>query len=88
VQAAQLVAQILARSDLDCIEQRSALGGFRLSGSACLDDRNVIVVDTLCRTHSGAKILGADAPVHTRHKVGAGQQVMERLEHGGFHFGR
>jgi hypothetical protein len=47
VQAAQSVAQILARTGGDPIEQRTALGGFRLGSAACLDDRNVIFADVL-----------------------------------------
>jgi hypothetical protein len=88
VQTAQCVAQIVTRVGADRIEQRPALGRFRLGGGARLDDRNLIVAGAFCGTHRSTKILGANAPVHARHMVGTGQHVGERGEHCGFHFGR
>jgi len=70
------------------IEQLTAVGGFRLGGAARLDDCGVILADVFCRARRCAEILGADAPVHARHMVGAGQHVGERSEHCGFGFGR
>src|SRR4029077_20156140 len=62
--------------------------GFCLGGGACYDNRNLSVADAFCRTHSGAKILSADAPVHTSHIVGSGENVMESVEHAGLYIGR
>ncbi len=87
VQTAQRVAQITARIAADRVQERAALGGFGLRGAACLDDRNVVVADAFCGAHCGAKVLGADAPVHARHMVGAGQHARKCREHRGFHFG-
>jgi hypothetical protein len=84
VQTAQSVTQILARTGADPIEQRPALGGFRLGGAACFDDRYVIFADVLCSAHRSAKIFGADTLVHACHMIGVGQYVGKGGEHRGF----
>ncbi len=88
VHTAQRVTQITARVAADRVQQRAALGGFRLRGAAGLDDRNVVVANAFGGARRGAKILGADAPVHARHMVGTGQHARKCREHGRFHFGR
>jgi hypothetical protein len=88
VQAAQCVAKIGTDAAGNITKQRPGLGRFRLRATARLDDRNVVVADMFCCAHCRAEIAGADAAVHPRHMIGAGQHTRECGEHGGFHFGR
>ena len=88
MKAAQRVAQIPAGLAGNRVEQGSGLGGIRLGGGASLDDRDFVAAEALGCAHRRAKVLGADAPVHARRMIGAGQHVAELVEGSGFCFSR
>ena len=81
VDAAERVAEIVARSVGYGVKQLLGVAGILLGRSARLDDRDGAVADAPRGAHRRMEVLGADAPVHARDVIRAGQDVAERVEH-------
>ncbi len=81
--ATEGVAEILPRLDRDIVEQILGLVGLSPDRGAGLYDRKLVAADALRGALGAGEILGADAPVHARAVVIAGEKVAERLEHVG-----
>jgi hypothetical protein len=82
--AAQRIAQILARFGWHRVEQRERLGRVRRDRGTGLHDREVVASETARGAHRSRKILGADALVHACPMVLASQDLAERVERLGF----
>ena len=88
VKAAERIAQIAAYIVGNGGEKSLGLGGVRLGCGASLHDRFSMRTKALGGAHRRTKVLGADAPIHTRGVVGTGYRVVESVEHCCFQFGR